>query len=488
MESFGIDFGTTNSAAVGWSSAGMGRTFGERSGRPLPSVVAIHKITGEVYSIGSAARENRELLGAECEVISSVKSFLAQSDKSWSIGPRVWKTEDIAAEIIKELRKSIQSRLAPGERLMDRAVFSIPVGCSMAQRRTLRRAAQLAGIEVSSFISEPTAALCRHFNDAEVRQWSKVAVFDWGGGTLDISIVQISGDVVTEIATYGRRLGGDDLDRKLAEYLHGQIMTQRGTAMPFTAVPPEHRDLLTQRAELAKIELGSADEFPVRLLDYCGSPAHVQLSVDTMIRLFEPFMNDAFEAFKHTVQTQARCSFEEIGCLLMVGGTSKIRGLYDFFRDRGWPNHMKHPPDGDWNIAQGAAINALNPGSYVAGQDFGLVVSDGSYFPLIIDGQTIHLNEGAQQYFGLVEDSSEARLVFAQPQGSNGYANGAPLETIGYLTIPAYGFSNEPIALKTWVDENLVVNVRGHSPRQESQQRNWYFEKLKFRYKLASRP
>ncbi len=206
MESFGIDFGTTNSAAVGWSDAGIGRTFGERSGRPLPSVVAIHKITGEIHSIGSAAREHRERLGADCEVISSVKACLAQADKSWSIGPRVWRPEDVAAEIIKELRKSIQSRLAPGERLMDRAVFSIPVGCSMAQRRTLRRAAHLAGIEVSSFISEPTAALCRHFNDPEVRQWSKVAVFDWGGGTLDISIVQISGDVVTEIATHGRHL------------------------------------------------------------------------------------------------------------------------------------------------------------------------------------------------------------------------------------------------------------------------------------------
>jgi len=482
MESLGIDFGTTNSAAVAWSLGKM-YNIGEND-QPLPSVLAIHKITGEVYSIGMAAREHRELLGAKCEVISSVKSYLAQADKTWSIGPSVWKPENVAAEIIKQLRNQVSARLALGDKKM-KAVFSIPVGCSMGQRRTLRRAAQLAGIEISSFISEPTAALCRHFNDPEVRQWSKVAVFDWGGGTLDISIVQISDDVVTEIATYGRHLGGDNLDRKLAEYLHGQIMTQRGTALPFTAVPPEHRDLLIQRAERAKIDLGGADEVTVGLLDYCGSPARIQLSIDTMLRLFEPFMIDAFEAFKHTVHEQAQCSFDEIGCLLMVGGTSKIRGLSGFFRHRGWPNHIKHPPDGDWNIAQGAAINALNPGSYVAGQNFGLVVSDGSYFPLIHDGQMIRINDGAQQYFGLVEDSSEARLVFAQPKGMNGHLKGAALETLGYLTVPAYGFSNEPIALKTWIDENLVVNVRSHSTRHASQQRDWHFEKLRFRYKLA---
>ena len=368
---------------------------------------------------------------------------------------------------------------------MDRAVFSIPVGCSLAQRRALRRAAHLAGIEVSSFISEPTAALCRHFNDPAVRQWSKVAVFDWGGGTLDIAVVQINGDVVTEIATHGRHMGGDDFDRKIAEYLHGQIMLDRGTAMPFTAVAPEHRDLLTQRAELAKIELGATDEFPVRLIDYCGSPAHVPLSIDTMLKLFEPFMIEAFEALRHAIHEQARCSFEEIGCLLMVGGMSKIRGLSDFFRSRGWPNYIKHPADADWNIAQGAAINALNPGSFVAGQDFGLVVSDGSYFPLIRDGQSISINDGAKQYFGLVEDSSEARFVFVQPKGTNSHSNEVSLETLGYLSIPAYGFDNEPIALETWIDENLVVNVRGNSTRREAQKGDWHFEKLRFRYKLA---
>lgn len=485
MESFGIDFGTTNSAAVGWSDQGRGRLFGWRStDRPLPSVVAIHKITGEVHAIGFDARDHREQLGSECEVISSVKACLGQPDKSWNIGPRVWKPEDVAAVIVRELRHRIRDRLAPGEQLMKSAVFSIPVGCSMAKRRALRRAARLAEIEIISFISEPTAALCRHFN--EVRQWSKVAVFDWGGGTLDISIVEIREDVVTEIATFGKQLGGDDLDHKLAEYLHNQIMLQRGSVIPFSAVKPEFRDLLAQRAELAKISLGTQEEVDVRLTDYCGLPAHVPLSLETMLRLLDPFRVQAFDALKQTIYDQARCSFEEIGCLLMVGGTSKLRGLSDYCRSQGWPNHIMHPADADWNIAQGAAINASNPGSYVSGQDFGLAVSDGSYFPLIRDGQPVHINNRQQNYFGLVEDSREARIVFVQPKGPNGYEKGTALDTLGFLSVPAYGFDNEPIALKTWIDEDLVVNVRGHSSRSEHQTRDWHYEKLRFRYKLPS--
>jgi hypothetical protein len=74
--------------------------------------------------------------------------------------------------------------------------------------------------------------------------------------------------------------------------------------------------------------------------------------------------------------------------------------------------------------------------------------------------------------------------MFVQPKGRHGCENGSPLETLGYLPIPAYGFEDEPIALKTGVDQDLVVNVRGHSTRREAQTRDWHYEKLRVRYKL----
>jgi molecular chaperone DnaK len=485
MEHFGIDFGTTNSAAVGWPHLDTGRLFGwRRTNRPLPSVVAIHRLTGEVQAIGPDARNHRENLEAQCEVISSVKTHLADPEKQWRIGPRVWRPYEVAAEIIKELRKSIRDRLAPGEKLMDSSVFSIPVGCSLAHRQALRRAAQLAGIEVLSFISEPTAALCRHFRD--VRRWPRVAVFDWGGGTLDISIVDITDNVVSERGTSGRRLGGDDLDHTLAEYLHGRIMLDRGYDTPFSAVKPEYRDLLIQEAERAKIDLGSQNSVTINLPFYCGPSATVTLTVETMLGLFEPFIAQAFHALVETVENRAGCSREEIGCLLMVGGTSKLRGLSEAFRQKGWPGLIEHPADADWNIAQGAAINAMSPGLYVAAQDFGLAVSDGSYYPLIRAGDSLSINDTKEHHFGLVEDSCEARVVFVQPKGRRGYQNGDPLETLHYLSLPAYGFSNEPIVLQTWVDQDLVVNVRGFSARCEAETRDWQYENLRFRYKLPN--
>src|SRR4051812_41110543 len=120
MESFGIDFGTTNSAAVGWSNRGVERYFGCKGIKsPLPSVVAIHKLTGEIHSIGLDARAHREKLGVQYEVISSVKALLSNPDKSWMVGPKVWKPEDVAAAIIRELRENIASTLGPGEQLMN---------------------------------------------------------------------------------------------------------------------------------------------------------------------------------------------------------------------------------------------------------------------------------------------------------------------------------------------------------------------------------
>src|SRR5206468_11035932 len=115
--------------------------------------------------------------------------------------------------------------------------------------------------------------------------------------------------------------------------------------LSYSAVPPQFRDLLVQTAERAKIDLGGSDDLDVILPDYCGSPARVKLTVNTMLNLFQPFLIEAFETLKHTINEQARCSFEDIGCLLMVGGTSKLRGLSDFFRSppqphRGWPNHV----------------------------------------------------------------------------------------------------------------------------------------------------
>ena len=237
-EAFGIDFGTTHSGAVGFDRGQMAK-FGHDAAHPLPSVVAIHRLTGEVRAVGRAAREQQEELAGQCEIIKSVKSLLGNQTQTWNFGPHPWTPERVAAQVLGALWKKVQSA-RPGMHSPAEAVFSIPVGFAPPRRQALRRAAELAGIAVKSFISEPTAAVCKNF--AQVRHWPTVVVFDWGGGTLDISVVRIEREHVHELATFGVPLGGDDIDQRLARYVHGQIADQRRFEAPFEAVDPRSRD------------------------------------------------------------------------------------------------------------------------------------------------------------------------------------------------------------------------------------------------------
>src|SRR5438132_9393301 len=106
MESYGIDFGTTNSGLVGFERGHL-RSFGHDRNSPLPSIVAINKLTGHVQAIGRDAWERQDELGEQCLIIRSVKSYLGDLNKSWLIGPRSWTPEQVAAEILKALKKKL---------------------------------------------------------------------------------------------------------------------------------------------------------------------------------------------------------------------------------------------------------------------------------------------------------------------------------------------------------------------------------------------
>lgn len=479
METFGIDFGTTNSGAAGFQR-GVLRCFGHDAGQPLSSVVAINRLTGQLQAIGREAHDRQEELREHCEVISSVKSFLGDDSRHWIIGPETWTPERITTEILMELRRNVTAALQAGQEF-DTAVFTIPVGFNARKRQALRRAALAAGIHVKSFIPEPTAAVSRHFR--AMRKWPTVVVFDWGGGTLDISVVRIERQHLHEIATFGVPLGGDNLDQKLALYVHDCIAKERNIETPFEAVDARSRDRLKERVEAAKRRLSNEEEVTIGMNLYHGLHNVTCLLTATTLRdLLQREYKQAWDALSTTVQQRARTSFSEVGCVLMVGGSSKLRGLQDYFYEQGVRN-IEAPPDAEWNIAQGAAILAGTPGQHVIAQDLGLSVCDGSYFPLLRAGDVVdHLAK--ERHFGLVEDAREARFVFVQPQTQGrleddhfGY------DTIGYLSVPAYGFSDEPISLRTNVSEDLIVEIEGGSTnRSQTSKTNWSYEKLKFRY------
>ena len=482
-EAFGIDFGTTNSGAVGFDRGQMAN-FGYDTRQPFPSVVAIHRLNGEVRAVGRDARERQEELAETCEIIKSVKTHLGDPAKIWNFGRVPWTPERVTAELLRALWAKVRAARTTGERPAE-AVFSIPVGFAPRKRQALRRAAEMAGIRVKSFVSEPTAAVCKNFS--KVRRFPTVVVFDWGGGTLDISVVRIEREHVHELATFGVALGGDDIDRRIARYVHGQIAVQRQLDVPFEAVDPRSRDRLMARVEAAKCDLARKDSVEIRLNLYHGQhDVTCPLSATTLRQLLLPEYERVWEALAATVQERARASFKEIGCVLMVGGSSRLRGLLDYLYDRA-PDVDFVPADveADWNIAQGAAVISATPGRHVIARDLGLSVCDGSFVELLRAGDPVD-HAVIERHFGLVDDEREARFVFALPrrhEGADGDAFGH--ETVGHLSVPAFGFSDEPILLQTRITEDLVVEVKGRSAhRGRSGQAAWTFEKLPFRYQM----
>ena len=483
MEVYGIDFGTTNSGLASYDR-GTTRTFGHDNTQPLSSVVAIHELTGQVQAVGRDAWEREEQLRKHCQIVTSVKTWLGDETKHWIAGPRTWTPEEIATEILKTLRERFEQ--GQHERL-DSAVFTIPVGCSAKKRQALRRAAAGAGIRIKSFIPEPTAAVLKNFK--AVRMWPKVAVFDWGGGTLDVSVVEIQRQHVRELGTFGVRLGGDDLDHKLALHVHTEIAAQRGLDVPFEGMEPVARDVLKARVEAAKCRLANEDAVEIRVASYgkLVTPSH-NLTAQKLRSLLQPEYEKAWNALEETVLRKARTSFAEIGCVLMVGGSSKLRGLVDYLQDR-CERPIERPADADWNIAQGAAIISATPGAHVIARGLGLEVSDGSYFPLLRAGDPV-THEAMEQHFGLVEDTNEARFVFVEPHWYEaGEGDDFGYDTLDYMNVPAYGFSDEPIILRTRVTEDLVVEIEGRSwHRENSPLVKREFEKLHLRYRLPDSP
>ena len=392
--------------------------------------------------------------------------------------------ERVATEILRTLRAGFEHG---GREQADNAVFSIPVGWPVPKRLALRRAAEAAGIRIKFFIPEPTAAVCKNW--ATAKTWSKVAVFDWGGGTLDVSVVEIHGRRVRELAARSETLGGDNVDLKLAKYAHRQIAQERRLDTPFEAMDAVTRDLLVARVEGAKCDLANKQSVEVNLHHYGElNDVSCEFTAQTLRQLLQPEYEQALRVLEDTVN-RAGATFAETG-VLMVGGSSKLRGLIDFFREHCPGIHiLDRPADADWNIAQGAAIVSATPGQHVIVRGLGLVASDGSYHPLLRGGDAVN-GKAIEQHFGLVEDCQEARFVFAQPRGG-GDGSGGRLdhERAGVpLVVPAYGFSDEPITLKLSITADHVVEVEGRSQRREHEPPvQWTFENINLSYELPDK-
>lgn len=474
---FGIDFGTTNSSTVGILGTGsVNKTirYGDDYGGPFPSLIAINKETGEVFC-GRDAWEKRRELSDSCEVIPSIKSFLG-TDRTWLIAGKQWSVELIAAHIFKSLKEQVKQKHGF---TMDNAVVSIPVGFSPAKRKSLRMAAQAAGIKIENFISESTAAFFRNYE--ELKHYTKIAVFDWGGGTLDISIIENKDGKISEIATGGMQFGGDDIDLKLANWVHSKIMKDKGMKIPFKDMKARFQDMMVVMAERAKREMSDTDSTYIAISNYGEfGMVKVPIEIDVFSLLIEPHVNNAIQCLENAVR-QANLSMEGIECVVMVGGSSNLRPLVERIESRWKGPRIFYPEDSVWCVAEGAAMIRKYPGQLRLYQEIGLILSDDSYFGLM-NRNDVAPCKPLEVNFGIVEDSRSARFVFSD---NTVRADTGSKKVLGRKNVSTYGFLTEQLKLKAFIDEDLVFRAEIKSDRKTQEYKGtWEYSDLKFYYEI----
>ena len=473
---FGIDFGTTNSSVVEYVTLDgktHRRQHGDDEGRPMPSMVAIDKETGEVFT-GRDAWNKRSELAQTCECVQSVKSLLEVDGWSKFIAGRWWSARDITAEVFKALRKNVTGQNEA--ELIEKATVAVPIGFSRTKREAIRSAAREAGFEIESFVSEPTAAFFANYS--ELRGDGIVVIFDWGGGTLDVSVLRNSGGRITELATSGMPVAGDEIDDRLARKIHAKVTRDKGVSISFDEMPASARDMLLVRSERAKRALSEDDDAVVSLNRYGDVGAfRERVTYEWFEAIVEGIVDDAIRCLERAIADSGETS-DTIDRIVMVGGSSNIGPLLDKL-DEKFGDKLFFPEATVWSISRGAAQLSQHPGSYHSSQKVGLLLADGSYFPLLKPGDAIR---GWSQSvdFGLVDTSKEMRVVFSGSSDIDGDPDSRQV-----VSVPSYRFLEEKLNVKAFIDNDSVFRVElKSSMRKSSDTEFWEYDRLKLYYSL----
>ena len=470
---FGIDFGTTNSAVHAITAIGdrIDDEFdiGENDRRPLPSFVAIHKETGEVVTgldaKGSIADED------EYQVFSSIKTIIGE-EREWEIAGKTWTPVDIAAELFKALKQKAESSTRG---TMTEAVVAVPVGFSSKKKNNVRKAAKKAGIKVLMFVSEPTSAYCSRAN--EMHKYHNVAVFDWGGGTLDVVVLRIEGNIVHELSAVGITMAGNDIDRHLAERVCLNASSKSGDDFAVEDLSQKVQLRLLQKCEQAKCDL--ADEDIVTIMD-ANLDGHgmmmEKIDYPYFSLLIENEINQAVDCLMKAL-SEAGMNKESIDCILCEGGSSRLRPLQEKLLKMFDRQKLIFPRKAMWDIATGVAQIAYKPGCYTLNKPMGLMLSNNKFYPLLKVGQRVPTEEKTVS-FGVIDGSDDARFII-----SDGDENTQTFADI--FPVKIRGFSDEVLKVSCYVDADMVFRMKIKSNRMPDDFfRVWTYSNLKVSYEI----
>ncbi|MCB7037409.1 molecular chaperone DnaK [Eggerthella sinensis] len=401
MATIGIDLGTTNSCAAaveGGRPAIIPNAEGERT---TPSVIAFSKdgerLVGTIACRQAAVNPDR--------TIESVKRRMGDTWRA-TVDGKAYSPQELSAMILRKLRIDAEAFLAQD---VTDAVITVPAYFDDAQRQATKDAGRIAGLNVLRIINEPTAAALAYGLDNGRQQ--KVMVYDLGGGTFDVSVIEIGDGVIEVLATSGdNHLGGDDFDERVTAYLVDAFKREHGVDLRGNQAALQR---VKEAAREAKKELSSLDTAHVNLpflAQGAAGPLHLEATLSRAA--FNDMTRDLVERTTGPVQNalnDAGIAASELGCVLLVGGSTRIPAVQD---------HVKKltgkEPSASINPDECVAMGAAMQGATLSGSATGLVKADNSILLLDVTPLSLSIETVGGVATRLVERNTTLPVHYSQ--------------------------------------------------------------------------